>query len=58
MQTFHICYFIEKFDGETQFCTGENIQAASYSEAELKFREKFGDKVIIYITEKSNLLAA
>jgi len=49
MKKFHICYLI----GE-ELCSGINILAKTYSEAEKKFKEKFKMKEIVYIYKLAN----
>lgn len=44
MRTFHICYLIEK-----ELCTGINIVAKSYGDAENKFKKEHKLKEIVYI---------
>ena len=49
MKNFHICYLV----GE-ELCSGINILARTYSEAEKKFKEKFKLKEIVYIHKLAN----
>jgi len=49
MKKFHICYLI----GE-ELCTGVNILARTYSEAESKFKKMFQLKEIVYIYKLAN----
>jgi hypothetical protein len=49
MKTFHICYLI----GE-ELCSGINILAKSYSDAESKFFKLFQKKEIVYISKLAN----
>ena len=45
MNTYHICYTIGK-----ELCTGTNILAKTYGEAETKFRKKHLEMQIVYIS--------
>jgi hypothetical protein len=43
---FHICYLIDK-----ELCTGTNILAKSYADAENKFKKIHAAKEIVYISK-------